>query len=102
MLENHRGNYTTEAPHPTRLQLLWWRFPRESWDVLREGNSMNFLMEPTHRLTPNSSMTEEQTCIAEEFIDELEGLGTLLRVPPGDAMVANGPLFCLPKPGQLD
>jgi hypothetical protein len=48
---------------------------------------------------PNSAMAGEQIAIAEEFIKELVSLGVLIWVKPGK-MVANGPLFCLPKPGQ--
>jgi hypothetical protein len=60
---------------------------------------MNFLREPRNELTPNSDMTGEQIVIAEEFINELVELGALEAVPLGE-MVANGPIFCLPKPGQ--
>jgi hypothetical protein len=69
------------------------------WDNLRNGSSMNFLCEPRHELTPNSDMEEEQIVIAEEFLDKLVDLGVLAEVEPGE-IVANGPLFCLPKPGQ--
>jgi hypothetical protein len=54
MLRRHRLNYTDEGPNPTHLQLLWWEFPMESWDELREGCSMNFLVPPTEQITPNS------------------------------------------------
>jgi hypothetical protein len=62
---------------------------------------MNFLTTPRCELTPNSDMTEQNICIAEEFIDKLVDLGTFVEVPKGE-IVANGPLFCLPKPGQPD
>jgi hypothetical protein len=74
-------------------------FPRQHWDDIREGSSMNFLVEPRRKLTPNSVMDEDQMVIAEEFLDELVSLGVLIEVALGE-MVANGPLFCLPKPGQ--
>jgi hypothetical protein len=74
-------------------------FPPEHWDALREGSSMNFMHQPRCEITPNSPMDEEQIAIAEEFLDELVSLGTFIPVAPGE-MVANGPLFCLPKPGQ--
>jgi hypothetical protein len=45
-------------------------------------------------------MDKDQIVIAEAFLDELVSLGTLIPVGPGE-MIANGPLFCLPKPGQL-
>jgi hypothetical protein len=99
MLERHCSNYTVSAPKPTHLQLLWWEFPRESWDELREGCSMNVLKPPIEQITPNSEMTPEQVMIAAEFVDELVSLGILIAVRPGE-MVTNGPLFCLPKPGQ--
>jgi hypothetical protein len=99
MLRHHRSNYTATHPDPHHLQILWWMFPSEHWDDLREGSSMNFLAEPRHELTPNSEMEEEQIVIAEEFLDELVDLGVLVEVQPG-AIVANGPLFCLDKPGQ--
>jgi hypothetical protein len=44
-------------------------------------------------------MAGEQRTIAEEFIKELVDLGVLVKVTPGE-LVANGPLFCLPKPEQ--
>jgi hypothetical protein len=99
MIARHRNHYDAEGPKPNKLQLLWWRFPRESWNELREGCSMNFLVPPRSEITPNSDMDEDQICIAEEFVDELVALGILVEVPEGE-MVANGPLFCLSKPGQ--
>jgi hypothetical protein len=60
---------------------------------------MNFLVEPRKGLTPNSEMNEEQIVIGEEFLNELVPLGTLVQVT-ADEIVANGPLFCLPKDGQ--
>ena len=74
-LRIHRGNYDPDGPAPTRLQLLWWMFPREHWNELREGCSMNSLVEPCNKLTPNSEMDEEQIVIAEEFLNELVSLG---------------------------
>jgi hypothetical protein len=73
-------------------------FPKEHWNELREGCSMNFLVEPQNEITPNSEMDEEQIVIAEEFLNELVSLGTLVQVG-ADEIVANGPLFCLPKAG---
>jgi hypothetical protein len=60
---------------------------------------MNFLRPPDEQIIPNSEMTAEQVTIAAEFVDKLVDLGVLLWVKPGE-MVTNGPLFCLPKPGQ--
>jgi hypothetical protein len=83
-LQRHRGNYDAEGPNPTHLQLLWWEFPRERWDELREGCSMNFMREPVHLIQPNSAMTDAQLAIAEEFLMEMVSLGVLLevRTPP--------------------
>jgi hypothetical protein len=44
-------------------------------------------------------MTEEQVLIAEEFVDELRDLGVFEEVTR-DQLVANGPMFALPKPFQ--
>jgi hypothetical protein len=98
-LRRHRSNYNEEGPKPTHLQLLWWEFPPESWDELREGCSMNFIHTPAAGTTPNSELTPEQVTIAEDFVDELVSLGVLIPVQP-DEMISNGPIFCLPKPGQ--
>jgi hypothetical protein len=60
---------------------------------------MNFLKTPSAEVTDNSEMDDEQICIAEEFINGLVKLGVLMAIPP-EEMLANGPLFCVPKPGQ--
>jgi hypothetical protein len=98
-LRTHRSNYDDAGLSPTKLQLLWWMFPKEHWVKLHEGCSMNFLVKPRCETTPNSEMDEEQIVIGEDFLYELLSLGVLIKVAPGE-MVANGPLFCLPKPGQ--
>jgi hypothetical protein len=77
-LKHHRSNYTATHPNPMYLQILWWEFPPEHWDNLRDGSPMNFLHEPRRGHTPNSDMTEEHICIGEEFIDELVDLGVLV------------------------
>jgi hypothetical protein len=87
MLRHHQSNYTATHPDPHHLQILWWMFPLEHWDNLRNGSSMNFLAEPPHELTPNSEMDKEQIAIAEEFLDELIDLGVLVEVQPGDLKV---------------
>jgi hypothetical protein len=97
MLERHRSNYTGDGPKQTHLQRLWWEFPKESWDELREGCSMNFLKPPVEKITLNFEMTPEQVTITTEFVDELVSLGIAVR---RGEMATNGPLFCLPKPGQ--
>jgi hypothetical protein len=78
ILRRHRGNYDTNGPRPTHLQLVWWEFPEESWTEIREGSSMNFLEPPTTGITPNSELSPEQIVIAEEFIKELVELGVLV------------------------
>jgi hypothetical protein len=55
-LARHRLNYYAEDPNHTHLQLLWWEFPRERWEELRNGCSMNFLREPLSIIQPNSAI----------------------------------------------
>jgi hypothetical protein len=98
-LDRHHRNYDDEGPNPTKLQLLWWEFPRERWDEIRDGCSMNFLRDPIRLIQPNSDMTDEQLDIAEEFLQELVSLGVLDEVDTA-AVLTNFPIFCLPKPGQ--
>jgi hypothetical protein len=43
-------------------------------------------------------MDEEQIVIAEELLNNLLSLGTLVQVADNE-IVADGPLFCLPKAG---
>jgi len=97
-LARHRQNYGPEGPRV--LQLLWWEFPKEHWSELRDGCPMNFLTEPTGEVMSNPVMDEEELKIAAEFVDELKRLGVLRRLPPGQELRANAPLFCVPKPGQ--
>ena len=97
-LARHRGNYGPDGPR--HLQILWWEFPREHWEPLRSGGSMNFLKEPRIGFTPNSNLTPEQREIGGEFADELISLGVLEEAPADDPVVATCPLFVVPKPGQ--
>ena len=99
-LDVHRRNYGPNGPQ--YLQLLWWEFPREHWNAVREGNSMNFLTEPEHiMIQPNSKMMMEQCAISGEFVDELIDLGVLEKSDPVlKPVVTNCPLFVLPKPAQ--
>ena len=99
-LTRHRNNYNDEGPNPTELQVLWWEFPPEHWDDLREGCRMNFLAVPAHRLEPNGEMDEDQRRVAIEFVDELVNLGVVSPPPPGRPILATTPLFVLPKEGQ--
>jgi hypothetical protein len=98
-LKIHRTNYG-EDDIIHRLQLLWWEFPPEHWEAIREGCPMNFLTEPDEGIMQNAPMTEEQTDIAAEFIDELQSIGVFEAIPEGYDMKANCPLFAVAKPGQ--
>ena len=75
--------------------------PPEHWTKLHEGRSMNFLSTPTKWLTPNAPMTEEQVEVAIKFVYELWHIGVFELVPEGSKLLANAPLFIMPKPGQL-
>jgi hypothetical protein len=92
-LRIHRQNYTEHGPQ--RLQLLWWEFPPEHWEPLREGSSMNFLITPQGELELNAEMDNEERAVAGRFVDELKSLGILL--PATGALRANCPLFCVDK-----
>ena len=61
---------------------------------------MNFLMTPSGGITPNAPMTDEQVKIAAEFIDKLWHIGNFELVLEDNEMLANAPLFTVPKPGQ--
>ena len=95
-LARHRTNYTSNGPQ--QLQLLWWEFPEEHWEPLREGCSMNFLISPEGELQMNSKMDEAGKAIAGKFVDELVKLGVLL--PADGKLRANCPLFCVDKASQ--
>ena len=99
-LRIHRQNYTETHPEPKQLQVLWWEFPEEHWDALREGSRMNFLRTPRAGIHDNSAMDEEQTRVAAQFVDELVDLATLRHPPPSRPIVTTAPLFCVPKEGQ--
>jgi hypothetical protein len=95
-LRVHCENYTTAGPK--RLQLLWWEFPREHWEALREGSSMNFPITPGGELELNANMDAEEREVAARVVDELKKLGVLL--PAKGKLRANCPLFCVDKPHQ--
>ena len=100
ILKIHRTNYDEEGPNLTRLQLLWWEFPREHWDPIREGSRIGFLTEPEAILHPNSDMDEAQLRVAAQYVDELVEIGVLRPSPNGKPPHTNTPLFCVPKPHQ--
>ena len=79
-LSRHRRNHDATGANPEQLQVLWWEFPREHWDALREGSRMNFLDPPDSCMHPNGEMTEDQARVAEAFVDELIDL-VMVAVP---------------------
>ena len=97
-LHRHRNNYGPEGPQ--HLQLLWWEFPPEHWETLRVGCSMNFLKDPVAHLWDNSTTSPSQMEAGVAFVEELIALGVLELAPDDDPIMANAPLFVLPKPGQ--
>ena len=100
ILRVHRGNCASTGASVKQLQLLWWEFPPEHWDSLREGSRVGFLTEPPGIIHPNSPMDEEQLRVAAQFVDELLEIGAIGLPPPGVTPTTNTPLFCVPKPGQ--
>jgi len=96
-LDVHRKNYTATHPEPKELQLLWWEFPKEHWDELREGGSMNFLHPPQPGIHPNGPMDEEMTAAAVDFLDELISLKVLVE---REEVTTTAPMFVVPKEGQ--
>jgi hypothetical protein len=99
-LARHCGNYDADGLNPTHLQLLWWEFPKERWDELRDGCSMNFLRQPLSIIQPNSAMTDEQLAIAEEFIIELVSLGILIEVEESYLLRRMPQYFAYPNPAS--
>ena len=97
LLQYHRDNYGPEGPK--RLTVLWWEWPEAHWEALREGSSMNFLLDPATGLMENSNMDPEQLETAIKFTDELVELGVLVEMEKSD-LKNNFPLFLVPKPGQ--
>jgi hypothetical protein len=88
-LDRHRDNYTDAGSKC--LQLLWWEFPEEHWEDLREGCSMNFIIEPSGKLVMNASMDEVELIAAGKFVDQLVALKVLQ--PAVGQLRANCPLF---------
>jgi hypothetical protein len=97
-LEKHRTNYGITGPQ--NLAILWWEWPREHWEELREGASMNFMETPPPGLVENTEMTAEEHKIACNFVDELHSLGVV--GPSTEKILNNCPIFTVPKPGQPD
>jgi hypothetical protein len=61
---------------------------------------MNFLKEVERKLTPNAPVDADQIDAGGEFVDELIQLSAVEECPEDNPMVANAPLFIVPKPGQ--
>jgi hypothetical protein len=99
LLKVHRQNYTAKGPEPKALQLLWWEFPKEHGNELREGSKMNFLNTPQAGLQPNTPMDDDKRVVAGSFVDELLDLGITGLVPEGHPMLLNAPLFVIAKEG---
>jgi hypothetical protein len=99
-LRIHQTNYDEEDPNPSYLQMLWWEFPAEHWDELRDGFRMNFLKKPRTQLVPNANMDVSGMEAARKFVDELVSLGVFREIDEGLKVLANAPLFVVPKPGQ--
>jgi hypothetical protein len=100
LLTIHRGNYTAKGPSPKQLQLLWWEFPPQHWTALREGCRMNFLVPPVACIHDNAPMDQEQLDVAAAFVDELLELKIVKLMDEGREVLANAPLFTVPKEGQ--
>jgi hypothetical protein len=47
LLASHRLNYTSQGAQ--HLNILWWEWPPEHWELLRFGASMNFMETPQNR-----------------------------------------------------
>jgi hypothetical protein len=101
ILDRHRKNYTDTHPAPKELQVVWWEFPPEHWDALREGSRMNFLSPPPEGIQENGKMDAEQERIGAEFVDELIQLNVFRKAPVGRKTRSNAPLFVIPKAGQV-
>jgi hypothetical protein len=99
-IEIHRSNYDAEGPKAKRLQLLWWEFPPEHWQPLREGSRMNFLQAPAPMIHDNATMDPEQMQVAGEFVEELLDLWVVQTPKEGREILTTAPLFVVPKEGQ--
>jgi hypothetical protein len=99
ILKVHRGNYDSTGAKPQELQLIWWEFPQEHWDPIREGSPMNFLGYPPSIIHPNGKMDIDALTIAGAFADELIALRVLVD-PPQEGVKTNAPIFAIPKAGQ--
>jgi hypothetical protein len=99
-LATHPNNYKVDGPAAKRLKLLWWEFPKEHWEPLKEGSRMNFLESPQAAIHENAAMDEEQIQVAANFVDELMDLGAVQTPTEGREILTTAPLFVVPKEGQ--
>jgi hypothetical protein len=99
-LRIHRQNYKANGPDPKQLQLLWWEFPKEHWEPLKNGSRMNFLKQPEAKIHDNANMDDEQIQVAVGFVEELLDLGVIRTPLEGHEILTNAPLFVVPKEGQ--
>jgi hypothetical protein len=95
-LVKHQENYRVNGPK--HLVILWWNWPPEHWEELRDGASMNFLKAPPAGLVKNLEMTNEQLETATQFVDELIELGVLEL--PTERLQNNFRLFLVEKTTQ--
>lgn len=100
ILEVHRNNYNAEGPNLQEVQLIWWEYPAEHWEAIREGSRMNFLREPPVGIVPNAPMDEEQRKVATEFVEELRQLKIIGPMKKEGPILSNAPMFTVPKEGQ--
>ena len=98
ILARHRQNYGPNGP--TSLTILWWEWPKEHWEELRNGASMNFMETPVSGLTSNQDLKGETLSTAVKFTDKLIDLGVLRKCNKDELVMNNFPLFLVPKPGQ--
>ena len=99
ILAAHRSNYDEFGPTPSKLQVIWWNFPREHWHQLLNGFSMNFLKTPSPYVPETKVLDDSQVSTINQFMAELISLGTLIPRPRLSVHTI-APMFCLPKHGQ--
>ena len=99
ILEAHRTNYGMEGPK--HLVILWWEWPKEHWNDLRLGVSMNFMAVPTPGISENQDMDGPTLEAAIKFVDELISLRVLCIPPPSTIILNTFPLFLVIKPHQI-
>ena len=99
ILKAHRSNYGSDGPK--HLVVLWWEWPKQHWDDLRLGVSMNFMSTPTPDISANQDMNEPTLETAIQFVDELTSLKVLCIPHPSITVVNAFPFFLVIKPYQI-